>query len=95
MRKSIAILPLATSLAALSTGASAVAPTDAPNDPVNTQSSQGPKQDAHRPNVIFNAGGALLGLIVSQDKNGSVVAQHVSHESHSYHGSHASHTSSS
>jgi hypothetical protein len=90
MRKLIAILPLATSLAALSTGAGAATPPDVPSDPANTQSTQSPKQ-TQRANLMVNAGGALLGLIVSHGENGSVVAQH---ESHSSHASHASHSSS-
>jgi hypothetical protein len=45
-------------------------------------------------NVFLPAGKDLLGLIVTTNEHGVIVAQHDSHYSHSSHASHRSHYSS-
>jgi hypothetical protein len=88
------ILPLASALAAL-LGSSVVGtqPVEAATPP-----STGPEQKAGSPNLTANTlistGESLLGFLVTEQADGTIVAQHVSHASHSSHASHASHHSS-
>ncbi len=94
-RKPIAILPLASALGALSgsaltaTEANSAAPGNAP--PVTTESAT--SQTVLTPNTLVSTGETLLGFTMTEQADGTIVAQHVSHESHSSHASHASHRS--
>lgn len=93
-RKSKVVLPLATALASLA-GTPAVTDQAVAKAPETT----GPAtQDANAvrtgsPNLVFKAGDELLGLVVSEQADGTVLAQHYSHSSHASHASHASHYS--
>ena len=95
MRKSFAILPLATSLAALTTNANGTVVSEpaSPQHPAEAQSPQSASENTQRPNLVVDTGEAFLGLIVTKTAAGSVVAQHYSHESHASHESHSSHVS--
>lgn len=94
-RKNIAIVPLATALASLTTGANATVPAvNSADHSAQPADSQQAKAIEIQPNTIFRVGEDLLGLLVTQNADGTVVAQHSSHYSHSSHASHASHASS-
>ena len=87
------ILSLTVALSTLS-GVAAIEPAVA-----NTASNEADVTPQGRVNSgqanAFLAGGKdLLGLIVTTNENGAVVAQHDSHYSHSSHASHRSHYSS-
>ena len=91
------ILPLATALGALA-GTQAVAidansAAPANVDPAATTAAEASK-GVSAPNTIVSTGENLLGFIVTEHSDGTVVAQHSSHASHASHGSHASHFSS-
>ncbi len=91
--KSFVVLPLTTALAALCGAADASLPASNSAEPASGAA------DAQRvnktlPNMIFTAGEDLLGLLVTTNADGTIVAQHSSHYSHSSHASHASHASS-
>ena len=96
-RKSTVILPLAGALGALA--GAAVAATEArsatptADDPA---SSATPERTATQavPNTLVSTGETLLGFVMTDQPDGTVVADHVSHASHSSHASHASHYSS-
>jgi hypothetical protein len=92
-RKPIVLVSIASALASLTGAAQAnVAPSSTPEEtPALTNAKTGVSKLG--PNVIFNAGQDLLGLLVTQNADGTVVAQHESHYSHSSHASHASHVS--
>jgi hypothetical protein len=91
MSKKTAVVPLATALAALTTGAHATAPSATPSDTgSNPVDSQQATPTNVQPNTVFTAGEDLLGLLVTQNADGSVVAQHGSHVSHASHASHSS-----
>jgi hypothetical protein len=93
--KPIVIMPLAAALAALG-GMGAAAAATGPQAEQNAQ--QVPASGAgikSEPNVFFKAGADLLGLIVTRQADGTVLAQHYSHSSHGSHASHSSHVSSS
>ena len=93
--KKTAILPLATALASLATAANATAPAvQSPDQPLAPNDSQQATATKIEPNTIFTAGEDLLGLLVTKNADGTIVAQHASHYSHSSHASHASHASS-
>jgi hypothetical protein len=91
--KPFVVLPLATALASLAGAASASAPANTSAEPTSGPAdAQGVNKV--QPNTIFTAGEDLLGLLVTTNADGTVVAQHSSHYSHSSHASHASHASS-
>ena len=93
--KKAAVVPLAAALAALASTANATAPvTQSENPGTTTTESWQANATKIEPNTIFTAGEDLLGLLVTQNADGTVVAQHSSHYSHSSHASHASHASS-
>ena len=90
------IMPLAAALAALTGTAGIVAgpataktvePTDA--DPAGATLAR-----SSAPNQIVSVGRDFLGFIVTDQADGTVLAEHYSHTSHASHSSHASHTSS-
>ncbi len=93
-RKIFTILPLAGALGALSSAPAiaALAPT---NDFTSSPNqSELAKPTGLTPNTFYTAGQDLLGLVVTQLADGTIVAQHPSHASHGSHASHASHASS-
>jgi hypothetical protein len=90
-RKSAVILPIATALASLNSGAGATATTNGASDrDAGTVKSQAEAIKAIPPNTVYNAGEDLFGLLVSRNADGTVVAQHSSHASHASHASHSS-----
>ena len=91
MIKKNVVVPLATALAALTTGANATAPSATPPDTgSNPADSQQATPTNIQPNTVFTAGEDLLGLLVTQNADGTIVAQHASHSSHASHHSHYS-----
>ena len=94
-RKPITILPLASALGAL--GAGAVAATEAESAvPANTPSIEAETTTGQAlvPNTLVSTGETLLGFVITNQPDGTVIAQHVSHASHASHASHHSHYSS-
>jgi hypothetical protein len=91
-RQTPVILPLATALASLAgvpaTVDDAAAKTADSSSTANTQSNS--VAQSGQPNLIFKAGEDLLGLIVTQQPDGTIIAQHASHSSHASHHSHYS-----
>jgi hypothetical protein len=88
------ILSLTAALSALS-GAPAISPAlaniaDSGEADVTPQG----RVNTGQANAFLTGGKDLLGLIVTTNKNGTIVAQHDSHYSHSSHASHSSHYSS-
>ena len=80
MSKKTAVVPLATALASLTTAANATAPSATQSDTgSNPADSQQATPTNIQPNTIFTAGEDLLGLLVTQNADGTVVAQHASH----------------
>jgi hypothetical protein len=82
------IVPLAAALAALTGTANASVPASTETVTKSTEAQVGAA--SIQPNVVYKAGEDLLGLLVTQKSDGTVVAQHSSHYSHSSHASHAS-----
>lgn len=93
-KKSIVILPLAAALAALGGATAATASTSEPAQPNLPRADATGGAIKAEPNVLFKVGGDLLGLIVTRNADGTVLAGHTSHYSHSSHSSHRSHYSS-
>jgi hypothetical protein len=95
-RKPATILPLASALAALAGGAlpttqsKAAVPGDAP---AATPQRVSPATTLV-PNTLVSTGETLLGFVMTDQPDGTVIAQHVSHASHASHASHSSHYSS-
>jgi hypothetical protein len=94
IKKPIVILPLAAALAALAGTTAATATTGKQTEQNIQQGHVAETAAKAEPNVLFRAGDDLLGLIVSRQADGTVLAQHYSHSSHSSHSSHHSHFSS-
>lgn len=92
-RRPIAILPLASALGALAGNSVAATPAEAvvppENTPVATPETQGARS-ALQPNTLVSTGETLLGFVLTEQADGTVVAQHVSHASHASHASHYS-----
>jgi len=92
--KSAKILPLGTALGSL-VGTAVVAmeaqsaiPTAAPSDSVAFRTAA--EQMATSPNMLVSTGETLLGFVLRDQPDGTVVAQHSSHASHASHHSHYS-----
>lgn len=94
-RQTPVILPLATALASLAsvpaTVDDAVAKTG--DSPGAASAQKNSVAQTGRANLIFKAGEDLLGLIITQQADGTIIAQHESHASHASHASHHSHYS--
>jgi len=96
--KATKILPLASALGTLA--GSAVVATEARSavptvDPAASALSETRATPVAKvPNMLVSTGETLLGFIMTDQPDGTVVAQHVSHQSHASHASHASHYSS-
>jgi hypothetical protein len=91
-RKTPVILPIATALASLTSVSAtldnAAAKTGDVSSAADAQNNVVPQTG--EPNLVFNAGEDLLGLIVTRQADGTVIAQHSSHASHASHASHYS-----
>jgi hypothetical protein len=95
-KKPIKLISLAAALAALS-GTVGLVPSPAEAKVRNGDTADTLKDmrtDGPQPNVFMTVGNDLLGLIVTNAADGTVLAQHSSHYSHSSHASHSSHYSS-
>jgi hypothetical protein len=86
------ILPLASALAALAGNGliggdanSAVA-----SDAGKAADLEANQKTVGQPNTIISTGETLLGFIMTEQPDGTVIAQHVSHASHASHASHYS-----
>ena len=82
------ILPLASALGALA--GTAVVATEAQSaipitDPTSAASEKPAMPVAQVPNTFVSTGETLLGFIITDQPDGTVVAQHVSHASHASH----------
>jgi hypothetical protein len=93
-KKPIGIFSIATALASLGATAQAATPPAKSPEGASPAASEQAGATKIQPNTIFTAGQDLLGLLVTQNADGTIVAQHASHYSHSSHASHASHASS-
>jgi hypothetical protein len=92
--KTVGLMSIATALASLAAAAQAgTPPVTSPEENTATTNEQAGAIKII-PNTIFTAGQDLLGLLITQNADGTIVAQHASHYSHSSHASHASHASS-
>jgi hypothetical protein len=89
-RMPIVILPLASALGALAATATVAEAKSVPAAGAAVNSEAAAPQSAQRANTLVSTGESLLGFIVTEQADGTVVAQHRSHVSHA---SHASHTS--
>jgi hypothetical protein len=91
--KPVVVLPIATALASLAvvpaTTQGVAANALDPNASVLSPDASRPPYGV-APNTLFRVEEDLLGLIVSQRPDGTMVAQHYSHSSHASHASHAS-----
>jgi hypothetical protein len=90
-RKILLITTALTALSGLSVpadNANAAVPASA-EAAITAEQSQRPASSA-RPNVLLTSGQDLLGLIVTKQPDGTIVAQHSSHASHASHHSHYS-----
>ena len=90
------ILPIAAAVAALSTVPSE--PADAAirvdeNATVARPETVVAEPGGNKANFVYPLGEDLLGLVVTRQPDGTVIAAHASHVSHSSHASHASHHS--
>jgi hypothetical protein len=91
MQKKTVVVPLATALASLASTAKAdVSPTQSPDQCSIPIDSQKVNESNIQPNTTFQVGEDLLGLLVTKNADGTVVAQHASHASHASHHSHYS-----
>jgi hypothetical protein len=93
-RKPTVIVPLASALGALAGSATVPAEAAIPSTDSAVTSEVLLAHSGQKPNTLVSTGESLLGFIVTEQVDGTLVAQHSSHVSHGSHGSHTSHTSS-
>jgi hypothetical protein len=94
MTKKPVILPLAIALAALTVEkATAAAPDTKMGGDAEHQNAVAPANLSDA-NILVNTGKDFLAFNITQNADGTIVAQHRSHSSHSSHSSHRSHSSS-
>jgi hypothetical protein len=86
------IVPLASALAALAVNAVQSTESAAATNDQRDVTKANDAQDASmsKSNTIVSNGESLLGFVVSEQPDGTIVAQHVSHASHASHVSHYS-----
>lgn len=91
-RKSHVILPLASALGALAGPAAIATEANSAAQSTPPSNSTASEETAVRakPNTLVSTGETLLGFVVKDKPDGTVVAQHVSHASHASHASHYS-----
>jgi hypothetical protein len=87
-RKTVTIVSLASSLAAIAPAVHASVTKEAPAP--ETAPKAGADPAVGRPNAFYNFGGDIMGLVATTKGDGTVVAQHSSHVSHASHASHYS-----
>lgn len=87
-RKTPTVVPLAAALAALG-GTVATATAEAALESA-TVAAETTEHAAVKPNGFMTMGEDILGFMVTQGEDGTVLAQHSSHYSHSSHASHHS-----
>jgi hypothetical protein len=95
-RAPIALVPLASALAAISPIASAATPVDSQLQ-VEDAGATEPQDATRKANVFYNVGNDLMSMVAYQKADGTMTVEpdsHVSHASHSSHSSHSSHASS-
>jgi hypothetical protein len=88
-QKKTVIVPLATALASLAAN-SAVPTVQTPDQANASIDTQAASANTVAANTVFSAGEDLLGLLVTKNADGTIVAQHSSHASHASHASHSS-----
>jgi hypothetical protein len=88
--KPFGILSIASALASLGTAAQAGTPPVTSPEEASTATHENAEAIKIQPNTIFTAGQELLGLLVTKNADGTIVAQHASHSSHASHASHVS-----
>ena len=93
-RKPIVILPLATVLASLVGVPGENSQGNAATPAQSAAASENKLTSGVTPNSFAVAGQDLLGFLVTEQLDGTLIAQHVSHASHASHASHHSHYSS-
>ena len=89
-KQPIVILPVAAALAGLGGVPGAIAGTGESAQKTMPQEDAAGATIKTQPDLIFKAGEDLLGMTVTQQADGTVLAQHSSHYSHSSHRSHYS-----
>jgi hypothetical protein len=87
------IMPVAAALGALSSTTPATDSNAAASPNPTVSQATVPVTQAGQPNTIVSTGKDLLGFTVTEQADGTVVAQHSSHASHASHASHHSHYS--
>lgn len=96
MRKRLFILPMVSAIASLGVAlngipaADAHAPVTEPEDNLQARNPHG----STMPNSLVVSGEDVLGFLVTEQADGTIVAAHTSHVSHASHASHHSHYSS-
>lgn len=91
MKRTVPILPLASALSALAGAATAsTIPNSVPNSISTASDQETAGQKMLTPNTIVSTGETLLGFVVCEQPDGTIVAQHASHASHASHHSHYS-----
>lgn len=88
--KSKVILPLATALAALATSGDLAAANVRTDHALAMPEGQVANKPAVTPNTTYATGSELLGVMMTKNAAGTLVAEHASHMSHASHASHAS-----
>ncbi len=88
--KPVVILPLASALGTLAGSAMVAAEAKPASTDAAVKSQAAAAQSGQRPNTFVSTGEALLGFVMTEQADGTVVAQHVSHASHASHASHVS-----
>jgi len=93
-RKATKILPLASALGTLAGSAVVATEVHSPVPTIDPAASALSETkvtaEAKVPNTLVSTGETLLGFIMTNQADGTVVAQHVSHASHASHASHYS-----
>lgn len=95
MRKRFLILPMVSAIASLGIALKGIPTADA-HAPA-TEPDAVPARDASAatlPNSLVVSGEDVLGFLVTEQPDGTIVAAHTSHVSHASHASHHSHYSS-
>lgn len=94
MRNKPIVLPLALALAALSSEKAAASLTTQRTGEEVGKNQNASLVDVSDANVFVSVGSDLPSFLVTENADGTIVAQHRSHSSHSSHSSHRSHSSS-
>lgn len=93
-KKPIVLVPLAVALASLGTMANATTVPESSSDRVTSSAATGATSLKAEPNAFYQIGHDLMGMLITEKSDGTLVAGHTSHSSHASHSSHSSHSSS-